>query len=118
MNVGETPMDQEGDEHANLNDHDEYPLSNFSSRANTFGATCPTVSPFAVGPSSAATLPNSVAHPPTPYRNGQTVATPSNAVIGAKKLIIRNFKRMYSYLFNSQRDVVSYVFIFSFILFL
>uniref|UniRef100_F1KTC7 Cullin-4 n=1 Tax=Ascaris suum TaxID=6253 RepID=F1KTC7_ASCSU len=92
MNVGETPMDQEGDEHANLNDHDEYPLSNFSSRANTFGATCPTVSPFAVGPSSAATLPNSVAHPPTPYRNGQTVATPSNAVIGAKKLIIRNFK--------------------------
>uniref|UniRef100_A0A914S3I3 Uncharacterized protein n=1 Tax=Parascaris equorum TaxID=6256 RepID=A0A914S3I3_PAREQ len=85
-------MDQEGDEHANSNNRDEYPLSNFSSRANTFGATCPTVSPFAVGPSSTGTFPNSVAHPLTPYRNGQTIATPSSAVIGAKKLIIRNFK--------------------------
>lgn len=98
MNIGETPMDQEGDDHATSNAHDEYPQSNFSFQTNTFGGTCPAMSPFSVGPSSAGTSPNNVAHPPIPYRNGQTLASPSSAVIGAKKLVIRNFKRTVIYL--------------------
>ncbi|VDM25312.1 unnamed protein product [Toxocara canis] len=95
MNTGEAAMEQgNGEQHlSSKSTHDEQIFPNFSTRNTTFGTTCPAMSPFAVGPSWADTSQNNVAHPVTPYRNGQTVARPSSAVVGAKKLVIRNFQQ-------------------------